>query len=538
MQGFRMRGTMLAAGLAIAGVVGGSHAQERVDLDMTGRIRQEAFHRSQVMTLLGELTEGIGPRLTNSPAMGKANSWARGKFGGWGLSNPRDESIGTFGRGWEFSDASAELLSPRAFPLQVVPKAWTPGTRGPVEGETMLAKLAAKEDLAKFRGKLRGKIVLIDEARAYKAGESPDFKRYTEATLEEIVNVSVPADPTKDESPEERLKRFRQRTEFGRELNQFLVDEGALATVSISGWDNGLLRVGGGGSRKAGESVGVPALVMAAEHYNLLARALDRKAPVRMRVNVDARFTDDTDQPGYNTLAEIPGSGPHRHEVVMIGAHMDSWHAGTGAADNGAGVAVMMEAMRILKAVGAKPDRTIRVALWSGEEQGLLGSAAYVAEHFARYPEPKDPKDKDIPARMRIDKGPLQRTPQYDRLSVYFNLDNGGGKIRGIYAQENLAAAPIFQAWLAPFNDVGATTVTQRNTGSTDHISFDAVGLPGFQFVQDALDYGTNVHHSDMDTYDHIVPEDLKQASAIVASFAYNAAMRPEKMPRKRLVED
>lgn len=527
---------MLAAALLVAlALPWGVRADERVDLDTTGRIRQEAFHRSQVMQTLGELTDGIGPRLTNSPSMARANAWARGKFSAWGLSNPRDESMGEFGRGWEFTGASAQLLAPRAFPLRVVPKAWTPGTNGPVEGEAVAAKLAAKEDLDKFRGKLRGKIVLLDDARAYKPADKADFSRHTEATLEEMTGFTVPGD---DDRPRaERVQEFRKRMEFTKALNAFLVEEGALATVSISGWDNGIVRVGGGGSRKAGESVGVPAVVMSAEHYNTLMRALKREAPVRLRLAMDARFTDEADKPGYNTLAEIPGTGPHRDEVVMIGAHMDSWHAGAGAADNGAGVAVVMEAMRILKAIGARPDRTIRVALWTGEEQGLLGSAAYVAEHFARYPEPSDPAEKELPARLRTDKGTLQRTQQYERLSAYFNLDNGGGRIRGIYAQENLAAAPVFAAWLAPWNDVGATTVTQRNTGSTDHVSFDQVGLPGFQFVQDALDYGTHVHHSDMDTIDHIVPEDLKQASAIVASFAYNAAMRPQKMPRKPLAD-
>jgi carboxypeptidase Q len=301
--------------------------------------------------------------------------------------------------------------------------------------------------------------------------------------------------------------------------------------------DNDILVLGGGGSRKAGESVGVPSVVMGAEHYNTLMRALDRKQTPRMRLNVAGRFTDDSDQPGYNTIAEIPGSGPHRDEIVMLGAHMDSWHAGTGASDNGAGVAVVMEAVRILKAIGAKPDRTIRVALWSGEEQGLIGSSKYVEEHFGHYPEPTDPKEKAIPSFFRQNKGALIRGKEYGRLAAYFNLDNGSGKVRGIYAQENMAVAPIFEEWMKPWHDVGATIVTQRNTGSTDHISFDAVGLPGFQFVQDGLDYFTKVHHTDLDTYDHASAEDLKQASGIMASFVYNAAMRPAMLPRKPLAE-
>ena len=531
--GNAMKRVLLAAALLAACA---ANAQEKIDLEMTGRIRAEAFNRSQVMKTLGELTEDVGPRLTGSPAMTRANAWARGKFDGWGLANVRDESMGSFGRGWEFSDASVAMLSPRAFPLHVLPKAWTPGTNGAVDGDAILAKLESKADLDKFKGKLRGKIVLSSDSRAYKFGDKPDMERYTDQELHDLIGVEVPADREGGDRAA-MIKRFKDRSEFGPLLNQFLVDEGVLATIGISGRDNGILAVQGGGSRKAGESVGVPALVMGAEQYNMLARTLGKDGTVRLRVNVAARFTDAADQPAYNTIAEIPGTGPHRDEVVMLGAHMDSWHAGTGASDNGAGVAVVMEAMRILKAVGAKPDRTIRVALWTGEEQGLLGSAAYVGEHFARYPEPTDPEQKAIPAFLRQDKGKLVRAGGYDKLAAYFNLDNGSGKIRGIYAQENMAVAPIFEDWLKPWNDVGATIVTQQNTGSTDHISFDRVGLPGFQFVQDGLDYFSNVHHTDLDTYDHASAQDLKQASAIMASFVYNAAMRPQKLPRKPLAD-
>ncbi|MCC8362431.1 M20/M25/M40 family metallo-hydrolase [Lysobacter sp. A6] len=516
----------------------GLHVEERVDLSMTSRIRQEAFNHSQVMALLGHLTEQIGPRLTNSPAMSQANDWTRSKFNEWGLANVRDEAMtDAFGRGWEFRSASVELLSPRAYPLRALPKAWTPGTNGPVEGEAIAAKIESKADFEKFKGKLRGKIVFLSEARPYKPGEKPDWHRETDETLGEMKALAVPVDQTA-EAREEARERRRKRYEFTPQLNQFLIDEGAIASVSASGWDNGIVLLSGGGSRKAGESVGVPSLAMSAEHYNAVMRTLARKEPVRLRVNVDARFTSETDQPAYNTLAEIPGTGPHKNEVVMIGAHMDSWHAGTGAADNGAGVAVMMEAMRILKAAGAKPDRTIRVALWTGEEQGLLGSADYVSRHFGKFAETTDPEELKLPEFLRTKRGALQPGRDYEKLAAYFNLDNGGGKIRGIYAQENMAAAPIFETWLKPFNDVGATIVTQRNTGSTDHISFDRIGLPGFQFVQDDLDYFTNVHHSDLDVYDHIVAEDLKQASAVVASFAYNAAMRSEKLPRKAVIAD
>ncbi|HEY8587254.1 MAG TPA: M20/M25/M40 family metallo-hydrolase [Rhodanobacter sp.] len=511
-------------------------AAEPVDLDMVNRIRQEAFHRSQVMATFSHLTENIGPRLTNSPQMAKANAWTREQFTAWGLANVHDEAFDDFGRGWEFSDASVEMLSPRALPLHALPKAWTPGTDGPVEGEVMAVTIKTLADLEKYKGKLAGKILLLNEAREYQRGVRADSHRHDEAGLAELQAFAVPKD-TDDKARAKRIKKYAERVELDKATNEFFVAEGVLATLSISGWDNGIIRVGGGGSRKTGESAGVPELAVAAEHYNPLVRAVENEQTVKLRVNVKARFTDETDQPGYNTVAEIPGTGRKSNEIVMLGAHLDSWHTGTGAADNAAGVAVMMEAMRILKAVGAKPNRTIRVALWSGEEQGLIGSQAYVARHFAAYPEPTDPAQKALPASLRDPTGALQKKRDYDRFSAYFNMDNGSGRFRGIYAQENLAVMPIFKAWLEPFHDVGATTVVTRNTGSTDHVSFDRVCLPGFQFIQDRLDYFSNVHHSNLDTWDHVEPEDLKQAAAIVASFVYHAAMREEKLPRKPLLE-
>ncbi|HEY4531417.1 MAG TPA: M20/M25/M40 family metallo-hydrolase [Luteimonas sp.] len=516
-----------ASGLAVA--------NEPVDLDMVSRIRQEAFHNSQVMATFSHLTESIGPRLTNSPQMAAANAWTRSKFEEWGLSNVHDEAFDDFGRGWEFSSASVEMLGERVQPLHALPKAWTPGTDGPVEGPLVKVAISKLADIEEYRGKLGGKILLLGDAREYKRGTEPDSHRHDATSLEGLQAFTVPKASESDRA--KRVREYNERQELTRALNAFFAEEGALAAISISSWDNGIIRVAGGGSRKAGEPVGIPELAMIAEHFNPLVRALDAGQDVRLRVNVAARFTDDADQPGYNTLAEIPGRGRKADEIVMLGAHLDSWHTGTGAADNAAGVAVMMEAMRILKAVGARPERTIRVALWSGEEQGLIGSQAYVARHFAAWPEPTDPAQKALPASLREPTGALRRTRDYDRFSVYFNMDNGSGRFRGIYAQENLAAMPIFKAWLEPFHDVGATTVATRNTGSTDHIAFDRVGLPGFQFIQDRLDYFTNVHHTHLDTWDHAEPEDLKQAAAIVASFAYHATMREERMPRKPVIE-
>jgi hypothetical protein len=525
---------LMVVGLAISGVL---MAQEPVDLNMVNQIRQESFHRSQVMDTLGHLTDRIGPRLTNSPQMREANAWTRSKFTEWGLANVHDEAFDDFGRGWEFTNASVLMLGPHPVPLRALPLAWTPGTNGPVEGEVMAVKIKKVADLDQYKGKLAGKILLLDEARPYKRGDTPDSRRYTEDGLEAMRTFELPTAEEKKKA-DERLKSYSERTELTKATNEFFAAEGVLATLNISAWDNGILRVGAGGSRRAGESVGVLALVMVAERYNQLARLVEAKQPVKLRVDVQARFTDDANQPGYNTVAEIPGTGRDAREVVMLGAHMDSWHTGTGASDNGAGVAVMMEAMRILKAVGAKPHRTIRIALWSGEEQGLIGSRAYVAKHFAKYPEPTDPEQKALPEFLRKPTGKLQTTPEYERLAAYFNVDNGSGRLRGIYAQENAAVVPIFKAWLEPFHDVGATTVVLRNTGSTDHISFDRVGLPGFQFIQDPLDYSSNVHHSDLDTLDHAEPEDLKQAAAIVASFVYAAAMRENMLPRKPLLEE
>ncbi|MDR6093774.1 M20/M25/M40 family metallo-hydrolase [Stenotrophomonas sp. SORGH_AS_0321] len=530
---------VLAIALALSNPVWAQRA-EPVDLDMVSKIRQEAFHRSQVMDTFSHLTESIGPRLTNSPAMAQANAWTRGKFNEWGLVNVHDEAFEDFGRGWEFTSASVLMLGSgtqgdRMQPLHALPKAWTPGTNGPVEGELVQVDIKKLADLEKYKGKLRGKILLLGEAREYKRGTEPDSHRHDATSLEGLQAFTVPKNAAADK--EKRVKEYTERQELAKAVNAFFVEEGALAAISISGWDNGIIRVAGGGSRRAGESAGIPELAMISEHFNPLVRALAAKQPVKLRVDVAARFTDVGNQPGYNTLAEIRGSGK-ADEVVMLGAHMDSWHTGTGAADNAAGVAVMMEAMRILKAVGAKPKRTIRVALWSGEEQGLIGSQAYVAKHFAQFPEPTDAAQKALPASLREPTGAPVKRRDYEKFSVYFNMDNGSGRFRGIYAQENLAAMPVFEAWLKPFNDVGATTVATRNTGSTDHISFDRVGLPGFQFIQDKLDYFSNVHHSHLDTWDHAEPEDLKQAAAIVASFVYNAATRDALFPRKALDGD
>ena len=508
-----------------------SIAAEPIDYAALAKIRQEGFSNSKVMDTVTALTEKIGPRVSNSPQMTAANEWTRDQLAAWGLSNARLESFGPFGRGWQYQSAAVNMTAPRRFTLSALPKAWTPGTAGPVEGEAMLLVAKTREELEKHKGQLKGKILFISDAREYKPSDKPDFTRYDEDKLKELQASPIPA-PVDAKKRAADAEAFLKQREFSIFSNRFLAEEGVLATVSLSSWDNGILRVTGGGSRKAGEPVGVPALVMITEHYNQILRLIEKKEAVRLSVDIKAQFTSEDDRPAYNTLADLPG-GSRKNEIVMIGAHLDSWHTGTGAADNAAGVAVMMEAMRILKAAGLKPKRTIRIGLWSGEEQGLLGSSAYVEKHFAELPAPTDPKFKDLPRSLQENPLPPVYKADHKRISAYYNYDNGGGRIRGIYAQENLAAAEIFKQWIAPMADIGVRTVTNRNTGSTDHISFDRVGIPGFQFVQDNLDYFTHVHHTHLDGLDHLQAEDLRQSAVVVATLAYLTAMRDEPLPRK-----
>jgi hypothetical protein len=523
--------------IVLALLLGGSAAwaapgaEEPVDLGMVTRIRDEGLNDSKVMDTLAHLTDVIGPRLTGSPALREANEWTRRQLEAWGLQGAHLERWGPFGRGWSLERAAVSMVRPQAAPLIALPKAWTPGTDGAVRGEVVKLALESEADLEKAKGRLAGKIVLLDEARDTKDPEQPLFSRYGDAELARLGQYGPGDDARRPGPPRDREGALR-RARFDKTRREFLAAEKALATVEASARDGLLVRVQGGGSRETGETAGVTALVMAAEHYNRLVRLL-ASGPVELEVDVRARFHDD-DPLADNTIAEIPGSD-RRGEVVMLGAHLDSWHAGTGATDNAAGCAVVMEAARILQALEVRPRRTIRVALWTGEEQGLLGSRAYVREHFGGRPEPTDPAERSLPAYLRRPTGPLTLRPDHARLSAYFNLDNGTGRIRGVYTQQNVSAVPIFEAWLRPFADLGATTVSNRNTGGTDHVPFDQVGLPGFQFIQDEADYTTRTHHTNLDVYDRAHADDLKQASVIMASFVYHAAMREERFPRKPL---
>ena len=503
-------------------------SQEKVDLETISRIRYEGFRNSKVMEIASGLMDGIGPRLTGSPNMKRANEWTRDELTAFGLTNAHLESWGPFGRGWANQFISVRMTSPEYAPFIAYAKAWTPGTNGVVKGKCIRVKIDDKKDFDKYRGKLAGMIALFGPDPDVKVPDKPFFERLTEKDLAEIGQYQIPS-----EKMQFRFRQYLKRMQFMREVNKFLADEKVLAVVDhgYGNYGGGTVFVQSGGSYKIGETVTVPGITIALEQWDRAARLLEQKKDVELELNVANTFYDD-DPMQYNTIAEIPGTDK-KDEIVMLGAHLDSWHSGTGATDNGAGTVVMMEAVRILKALDIKPRRTIRIALWSGEEQGLLGSQNYVQQHFGSRPPSDEPDMKGMPTLLRRESGPVTLKPEQAKIAAYFNVDNGSGKLRGVYLQENAAVAPIFEAWMKPFNDLGMTTLTERNTGGTDHLSFDAVGIPGFQFIQDPLDYETRTHHSNMDVYDRLQSDDLKQAAVIVASFVYDAAMRDQMLPRK-----
>jgi len=505
-----------------------SWSQEKVDLETITRIRYEGFHNSQVMHLASGLMDSIGERLTGSPNMKRANEWTRDQLAAMGLSNAHLEAWGPFGRGWANQYVNVRMTSPDIVPLIVYAKAWTPGTSGVVSGKCIRVNIEDKKDFDKYRGKLAGMVAIFGPDAEVKPIIEAPYKRLTDEDLSKVGEYEIPG-----ERPPFRMSEIMRRRQFQKDLNQFLADEKVLAVIDHSRGTagGGTVFVQSGGSYKPGETTTVPQLTMASEHWSRIARLLEQKKDVTLELNVTNQFYDD-DPMQYDTIAEIPGTDK-KDEVVMLGAHLDSWHAGTGATDNGAGTIVMMEAVRILKALDIKPRRTIRIGLWSGEEEGLLGSQGYVEQHFGSRPPMDDPNMKGMPTLLRRDAGPVTIKPEQAKVSAYFNVDNGSGKIRGVYLQENEAVAPLFEAWMRPFKDLGMTTLTMRNTGGTDHLSFDAVGIPGFQFIQDPIEYETRTHHSNMDVYDRLQPEDLKQISVIVASFVYNAAMRDQMLPRK-----
>ncbi|MDT5294535.1 MAG: carboxypeptidase [Acidobacteriota bacterium] len=563
--------------------------------DVIERIKDEGLNRSQVMRTLEYLTDVLGPRLTGSPALKRANNWTRDKLTEWGLANAHLEPWGPFGRGWTLKRFSAEVVAPQAFPLLAYPRAWSPGLDAPLTADVVLVDAKTEEDLQKYKGQLRGKIVLAGTERELKPRFEPAATRLNEKQLLELANAPDPAllprSARRQFTPEQiAAARFNDRK------TQLFYDEGvALLVGSSPAGDGGMLqfvqsasvpqpfdtpfdRRKGPWERDAPKLI--PQIALSNDHYNRLARMIRQGEKVQLSVNLQVEF-DDTDPMAYNTIAEIPGTDL-KDEVVMLGAHLDSWHTATGATDNGAGVSVMMEAVRILKAVGVQPRRTIRIALWSGEEQGLFGSRAYVKEHFGPVPAPspvaaatnapdaaaaavaektgKTPKKREARDAAAKSKTPTTPTPappqqspnaagthpppqfkpEYDRLNVYYNVDSGTGAIRGIYLQGNEALRPLFRRWLMPFDALkvgettySASTVTASNSGGSDFLSFDAVGLNGLDFLQDDLEYETRTWHSNQDNYDRVIPEDVKEAAVIVAAFVYNSAMMDGKLPRK-----
>lgn len=510
--------------LAIAAIPLLLYAEEKVDLSVVNRIKTEAFSDSKVMDTMFYLADVYGPRLTGSPNFQAAGDWAVKRLQEYGLVNVKEEKWGPFGRGWQCKYFEAHMVEPQFSELIGIPLAWTSGTDGSISGEPVLAPMRTDADLDKFRGKLKGKIVMSSEPREFKLPLESEGHRYTTAELAELAEAPEPGARSEffrppNASAGQRAQPFPSREErerFRKKVEQFYKDEGVLMvlTESPSG-SGGTIFAQSGGSQDPKRPVAVPGVALMPEQYNRIARLLDHKIPVKLEFNIDNQFYNDRPD-SFNITGEIPGSGPHKDQLVMLGAHFDSWHGGTGATDNGAGSAVMIEAVRILEAIHQPMDRTVRIALWGGEEEGLLGSKAYVKEHFG------DPET-------------MKLTAEHAKLSGYFNFDNGTGKIRGVYLQGNDMMRPIFESWFAPFKDLDATTISIRNTGGTDHLSFDAVGLPGFQFIQDPMDYETRTHHSNMDVYDRIQAGDLMQSSAVIASFVYNTATRPDMLPRKPL---
>ena len=510
------RNVLVVLLLMVAAIPLWAQAPSTADLNAIYQIKDEGFNHSQVMDIMSYLTDVYGPRLTNSPNIKQAADWAMGKMKEWQLVNVHLEPWGPFGRGWSNERFSLQAISPRPFPLIAYAKVWTPGTNGVVTAEAVWAPIQKAEDIEQYRGKLKGKFVLTAQQPEIPSRTEAQFHRYTDAELAEEATQPVPTARAED-----RFARFRAMRELNEKIQKFLVEEGVALWIEPSTGDDGTVWAQSGGGRDPKAPPAPPRVAVANENYGRLVRMLEKKVPVTLQADIQNKFYDD-DLNSFNIIGEIPGSDKAKaDEIVMIGAHFDSWHAGTGATDNGAGSGVMLEAMRILKATGVRLRRTVRIGLWTGEEQGLLGSRAYVKQHFADW-EPGPTPDTEK----------IKLLPEHARLDAYYNVDNGSGKIRGIYLQGNEAIAPLFAAWMEPFHNLGMTTLTIRNTGGTDHLSFDAVGLPGFQFIQDPLDYDSRTHHSNMDVYERIQEPDMKQMAVIVASFVYLTANRDEMMPR------
>jgi carboxypeptidase Q len=512
--------------------------------DAIAKIKDEGMNRSQAMATIRYLTDVIGPRLTNSPGQRRANQWTKQQLEKWGLKNAMVDPWGEFGRGWELKRFSAMVTAgEQTTAFRAYPKAWSPSTNGPVTSDVIYYDATDDASLEKFKGRLKGAIVLTAPERAVSDIFKPTASRQSDADLAKLEDAKPAPPPQPQPSPDEKQKAAQ---EFNYRKAKLLFDEGAAVLIDSGfGVDAGTIRVMGASlppnppgtppnfslrvaSKNAPATI--PQLVAEVEQYNRLVRLIKQGVPVKMTVDLQAQFYDD-DLKGYNTIAEIPGTDPAlKDEVVMVGAHLDSWHSGTGATDNGAGTTVAMEALRIIQAAGLQPRRTIRIGLWTGEEQGLLGSRGYVAKTLGTI---GDGSDADAFKAFGGQKVPITKKPAHDRFASYYNLDNGTGQIRGIYLQGNEQLRATFKDWLTSFKDWNATTVTINNTGGTDHLSFDALGLPGFQFIQDPIEYFSRSWHTTQDVSDRILEEDLKRSAVIMAAFAYQTAMMDERLPRK-----
>jgi len=518
-----VRALWSAATLAIVWALAGPAGAAGVEAQTINRIADEGFNHGQVGETLEYLSDQIGGRLTNSPAMRKAEAWTSGQFKAWGLSNVRLQPF-EFGRGWWIEASSVRMTAPRPVMLRAIPVAWTPPTAGPVSAQVIVAPLRTPKDFAAWRGKLRGKIVLTSQPTAPVDDMKAPFSRLAEADLMKMNSYREPSfDPEMDE-------RNAERRMFRSQLDGFLAEEGAVAWASMSRSDGGLVH-GEGSGYQVGKTPKLPGVEIAAEDYRRLAR-LAKVGPVTLEIDSKVHF-DDSNTKADNVLADIPGSDP-KAGYVMAGAHLDSWVAGDGATDNGAGSAVVMEAARILSALHVKPKRGIRFALWAGEEEGLLGSYAYVDQLLAHRPPPAA-KYAELGPYFASNTYPIAPLPGLGELQGYFNIDNGSGKVRGLYAEGNFAATPILKEWLAPFSSLGASTVVAEPTGSTDHVFMVKLGLPAFQFIQDPLDYATRTHHTNLDTFDHVRTEDLRQAAVILATLLMDAADSDKPLPRNVL---
>jgi hypothetical protein len=516
-------------------------ATENLDLTMYQRIREEGLEHSHVMEFGSALADGIGPRLTGSPNLKRANAWTRDQLAAMGCSNAHLEDWGEFGMGWRQLNTWVRMSAPdtAVFIAQALP--WSASSHGAVSGRAIWVNAKDEKDLEQYKGKLAGKIIFFGDMRDVKPVDKPLWERRDDANLKTLAEYPVHVGEQED-----FFASFIKRLEFREKAGAFFAAEHAAGIVvpSRDGRNNGgsggtIFDDGGGGmgwftyQREHAEPL--PIVVMAIENYGRVYRLLKAKVPVSIEMDVETEFTGDHEH-GFDTIAEIPGTDPKlKDEVVMVGGHLDSWASGTGATDNGAGTIVAMEVMRILNTLHVQPRRTIRVGLWTGEEEGEFGSYGYVKQHFGYVPLSTAPDQVKLPDFLKKPAGPIELKPEQQKISGYFNLDNGTGKVRGIYLQEDAAVGPIFQQWMAPLSDLGVTTITMRNTGGTDHEAFDSVGVPGFQFIQDSLDYGARTHHSNMDVYERLQPEDLAQAAVVEAIFVYNTAMRDQMLPRKPL---